>query len=276
MPSVPSRSSSRSASPTPTLVDPPTPTRRSRNANLYLDKNSLKSPRKSSSVSSSPASSHFRIDAAHARSPTSSIASTHHTRQSIDSIWDFDFEAHWERRQRDDAIRLAELKGTVPYLTFGRYEEELERVRRDEKGRRRVHGFAVEGAGTTSAVSRGPSALGAAESNGTSSSSSSSSETSSIVQLDVNKKRGILGRIDDNRRTLRKVMRKKRFHLLMIALVAFDLVIVMVELIVGQFLPLLPPMFDHSQNSETDALHLSGQPCSRLVASMTKYTNWCV
>ncbi|GAA5946412.1 hypothetical protein JCM3765_000231 [Sporobolomyces pararoseus] len=224
MPHTPSRASSRSSSPTPTLVDPPSPTRRTRHNhnNLYLDKDSLKSPNKHS-----PSPSPRR----HAHSPTSSIASSNLTvvsnrsRHSVDSIWDFDFEAHWERRQREDALRLAELKGTVPYLTFGRYEEELERVRKEEKAQRRVHGFSEDGG---SVVSRGPSAIGAAENNP---GPSNLSETSSI-ELKT-KQKGLLGKIDDNRRYLRKLMRKKRFHLIMIGLVAFDLVVVMVELIVA-------------------------------------------
>jgi hypothetical protein len=122
---------------------------------------------------------------------------------------------------------LAELKGTVPYLTFGRYEEELERVRIEEKAQRRVHGFSEDGGSEMTAVSRGPSAIGAAEKD------PGSSDTGSI-ELKV-KQKGFFGKIDDNRRMLRKLMRKKRFHLIMIGLVAFDLVIVMIELIVGTF-----------------------------------------
>lgn len=230
MPSTPSRSSSRSSSPTPTLVDPPSPTRRTRHNLLHLDKDALKSPRKFT-YSRHP----------NARSPTSSIASsqltvaTNHTRESIDSIWDFDFEAHWERRQREDSVRLAQLKGTVPYLTFGRYEEELERVRKEEKAKRRVHGLSEDGRSEMMSVSRGPSAIGAAENNP----GGEASDAGSIELKPEGKGQGILARIDSNRRTLRKHMRKKRFHLIMIGLVAFDLVIVMIELIVGMFSSLL-------------------------------------
>ncbi|GAA6009293.1 hypothetical protein JCM11491_004261 [Sporobolomyces phaffii] len=228
MPVTPSRSSSRSSSPTPTLVDPPSPTRRTRHNLLHLDKDALKSPHRRSSDASSPTYPHVR-------SPTSSIASgnssltlrSNQTRDSIDSIWDFDFEAHWERRQREDAIRLAELKGTVPYLTFGRYEEELERVRKQEKAQRRVHGFSEDGRSETMSVSRGPSAIGAVEND-----PGAASDVGSIVAR-AGKKKGLIGSIVENRRTLRKHMRKKRFHLVMIGLVAFDLVIVMIELIVA-------------------------------------------
>ncbi|GAA5933949.1 uncharacterized protein JCM15063_000514 [Sporobolomyces koalae] len=223
-PPSPSRASSRSASPTPTLVDPPSPTRRSRSARnaLYLDKSSLH--KQSLSPASSPTYSgqHYPRSPL---SPTTSIASSRKTSDSLDSIWDIDFERHWEQRQREEAIRLAQLKGTVPYLTFGRYEEEMERVRKEEKASRHVHGFSENG----SAVSRGPSAIGKAEEIG---SGSSDSGTSS-AGIREEKKKGMLEKIADNRRTLRKLMRKKRFHLIMIGLVAFDLVIVMIELIVA-------------------------------------------
>lgn len=242
MPSTPSRASSRSSSPTPTLVDPPSPTRRSR-LGLHLEKNSLKSPYK------------------HCHSPTSSVASSqltvasNRTRHSIDSIWDFDFEAHWERRQREDATRLAELKGTVPYLTFGRYEEELERVKQEEKARRRVHGFSEDG-GSEMAVSRGPSAIGAAENNHAGGASDAGSLNSK-----QDKKKGLLAKIDDNRRMLRKHMRKKRFHLVMIGLVAFDLLIVMVELIVGTSNTLASLLLHCWRPSDTDA------PCESISSS---------
>ncbi|GAA5898633.1 uncharacterized protein JCM6883_003374 [Sporobolomyces salmoneus] len=232
MPTAPSRSSSRSASPTPTLVDPPppsSPTRRNRpNNQLYLDKDSLKRL--------SPVNSRFP-HGHHARSPTSSIASStlsQRTRHSVDSIWDFDFEAHWERRQREDAKRLQELKGTVPYLTFGRYEEELERVRKEEKASRRVHGFSEDGQSeAASVVSRGPSAIGAAEKNPQGMVGVGGSSETNSVDFEKRKPKGFLGKVDENRRRMRKLMRKKRFHLIMIGLVAFDLVIVMVELIVA-------------------------------------------
>ncbi|GAA6061652.1 hypothetical protein JCM10212_002529 [Sporobolomyces blumeae] len=226
MPSTSTPSSSRSASPTPTLVE--TASQRSRSRRNRLDPNastdslSRKGYRGKKDPLDEGVDPAYRVPSA---ASSSVSVSSQQTRHSVDSIWDFDFEAHWEWRQRQDAIRLAELKGTVPYLTFGRYEEELERVRKEEKANRMAQGGVEDGrseAGGLGDISRGPSAIGAAENN-------------AVVDVKpVQERKGLLVKIENNRRTLRKLMRKKRFHLIIIALVAFDLVIVMIELIVGK------------------------------------------
>ncbi|GAA5890360.1 hypothetical protein JCM5296_002798 [Sporobolomyces johnsonii] len=249
----PSRSSFRSTSPTPTLVDPD-PSSSARASHLHPSSaasiSSKNTPYKASAKSTgsnprlaSAASSSTTLSSRHSRQSRQS----RHSAQTLDSIWDFNFEEHWERRQRDDAVRLAELKGTVPYLTFGRYEEEIldrphehgqeqgheqgqeqghahehEQEHAHEHGHGHGHhvGFQEGAHDQQERMAHSPSELGRIE------------EAEAEV-LGLEKRGGPLALIDNNRRALRKVMRMKRFHLIMISLVAFDLVIVMIELIVS-------------------------------------------
>ncbi|GAA5969793.1 hypothetical protein JCM21900_003209 [Sporobolomyces salmonicolor] len=248
----PSRSSFRSTSPTPTLVDPDPPSTRA--SHLHPSSaasiSSKNTPYKSSAKSTG---SNPHLHSAASSSATLSSRRSRHSRnsaQTLDSIWDFHFEEHWERRQRDDAVRLAELQGTVPYLTFGRYEEEiLDRPHEHEHGHEQGQGHEQQGQGQEhehehehqhehghghvhhvgfqegphsqqERMAHSPSELGRIE------------EAEAEV-LGLEKRGGPLAWIDNNRRAIRGVMRMKRFHLIMISLVAFDLVIVMIELIVS-------------------------------------------
>ncbi|GAA6000523.1 hypothetical protein JCM10207_008051 [Rhodosporidiobolus poonsookiae] len=179
------------------------------------------------------------------RRPSQATLTSQHTSATLDSIWDVDFSGHWEWRQREDARRLAELKGSVPYLTFGQYQDEVEAFRaQDHQVRKRRQGERDEvrfAPTRTTTRTSGPGAAGGrAEDLGSSASSMGweeaimSSRPEDLWEEKEDKpKHWLVEWMDDNRRELRRLMRLKRLHLIIIGLVAFDLVIVIVELIVA-------------------------------------------
>ncbi|GAA5911513.1 hypothetical protein JCM6882_000523 [Rhodosporidiobolus microsporus] len=150
---------------------------------------------------------------------------------SLDSIWLPDFESHWQWRQREDARRLAEVRGSseTPYLTFGGWGRVLgvhARGVESGRGRRRVR-VAQGGEGEEGAVGMGSSA-----------SAMGREETASALaaeeeEEEPKRRYPFFEWVEHNRREIRRLMRLKRLHLIIIGLVAFDLVIVIVELIVA-------------------------------------------
>ncbi|BGP14309.1 hypothetical protein JCM10213_004436 [Rhodosporidiobolus nylandii] len=218
----------RSISPTPTLVGEPgpsSPTKSASSSSLKLPTSFLHSA--SSSPSASPTGAAFPATTSAAQSRTSSRSShqSQTSARSLDSVWDLDFETHWEWRQREDARRLAELKGATPYLSLGSYpNEHLERLRGGGKKGARRRGGASSGHGDSAQMGASTSSLGRAEEGG---------EDGDELYEEVKPRHPALEWLDNNRRQVRKIMRMKRLHLIIIGLVAFDLIIVIVELIVA-------------------------------------------
>ncbi|GAA5976700.1 hypothetical protein JCM11641_005665 [Rhodosporidiobolus odoratus] len=251
--------STRSVSPTPTLVGEPLPSSSSSTDFLKPPPSALKLPTRTNSTSSTPSSSRSTSPSSSSfptpssslaailplRTPSSNSQTSH---RSLDSVWDLDFETHWERRQRADARRLAELKGSegIPYLTFGLGDEHYEKAVKPRHSigvrRRKVQlsgADAGEGQGGGNGASGGksPSQLEAGQGgdNGDVGGAVGEEEyEDSVWEEEEHKPRNpILQWVGDNRRQVRKIMRMKRLHLIIIGLVAFDLVIVIVELIVA-------------------------------------------
>lgn len=138
-------------------------------------------------------------------------------RSDVDSIWNADLD-HWERRRRlDDAI-MQEIRDLAPTGI--------------------AVGFAVT-PGNSRAMSRRPSKTPGGRSalnsgfNSVAPSSSELGRAEANVSLPQQSSWSFWHWLSQNRRMLRKLMRMKKFHLVMIGLVGFDLIVVMVELILG-------------------------------------------
>ncbi|GAA6034805.1 hypothetical protein JCM8097_009307 [Rhodosporidiobolus ruineniae] len=233
-----SRSSSRSLSPAPTLVGDATVS--SGASTKSTATKPLPSPRSrrffassstSSTPSHTPASTPQNISfppsslILSSRASSSSSARSGHSAASLDSVWDLDFETHWEWRQREDARRLAELKGATPYLSLGSYPNEHFRALERRK-RRRIR-MVAQGEGEGEGMEVAPTAMGStASALGREEAAGEDEEERKDPHL-------FFVWLDNNRREVRRIMRLKRLHLIIIGLVAFDLVIVIVELIVA-------------------------------------------
>lgn len=145
--------------------------------------------------------------------PSINVSSATLDVSDLDSIWNVGFNENWEQRQKEEAEALSQLRASAPTL---------------------VQGFAVSQGQTNMSrrTSRQGGSYRSAVGSGRTSKAASKLELGTepnLEQLDRLPTRGaIWSRIDDNRRWLRRVMRLKRYHLTMIGLVGFDLMIVMV------------------------------------------------
>jgi hypothetical protein len=133
-------------------------------------------------------------------------------RSDVDSIWNVDFQESWEQRRLEDEAAAEELKTNAPVLLGA--------------------GFSVS---PGQSMSRRSSRQGSKKSNPNTARSSRVSSTNNLslaaqpLPPDLQQHRSFIGAMNHTRRQLRSLMRLKRFHLIMIALVGFDLMIVMVE-----------------------------------------------
>lgn len=139
--------------------------------------------------------------------------STTTSSSSIDSIWNQDYAAGAEERRREDDAVLAEILDSRPGLTIGfAVSSGQDLSRRPSKqpsggGKRSVY--------SSRANSRAVSRVDL-----------TTEEMEHQAQLEFPKpkpSRGVWGAMERNRRKMRSIMRLKKFHLIMIGLVAFDL-----------------------------------------------------
>lgn len=248
---------SRSPSPTPTLVDPPAPSPSS----LFVPSISAPVPHAPSPIhtptrdlsqtsytSPTPTSLAF---------PPGDPAASHPslTPSDVDSVWHADFQQQWEARQRADLVShlaastLKERTGRSKLAIGFAVSPGNALSRRPSLG---APGAAGQPAGGGRSVGGSFYAASAKSRVGSRAGSAAPSRALSRVVTrvgaepekgaeDVEAALGPAGGgrgavwswVDDSRRRMRRYMRLKRFHCVMIGLVAFDLVVVMIELIVA-------------------------------------------
>ncbi|KAK4699292.1 hypothetical protein P7C70_g6973, partial [Phenoliferia sp. Uapishka_3] len=173
---------------------------------------------------------------------------------SVDSIWNMHYPELLEQRRREDEAEDAE--HPEPYMRLGLgngFATETAPTRHTGGGHNLGHGhsskrsiFHSRSQSRVNVSSRANShglSRATTRATGAGANSRQVSRVPSRADGGVEEKgamdfpegpKGFWGHLHHNRRVMRKIMRLKKFHLLMIALVGIDLMIVMIELILGK------------------------------------------